>query len=401
MFAFVEEKKKLAEEVENFMKEHIKSRVDEIEETDEFPWDVAKLFFEKGFLSILVPKEYGGMGGDLLDFCVITETVARFSGALALLIIVQTVGTLPIIIAGNEGQKEKYLRGIGERGELMAFALTEPRAGSDVGAIETVARKVEGGYVLNGKKAFITNGGIADNYIIFAKTDPQKGKRGMSCFVVNKHTPGFIIGHKDNKIGMLGIPSTSAFLKDAFVEDDCLVGEEGEGFIIALETLNKSRPAVGAQAVGIAQAAFDMAMMYAIKRRQFGKPIAKLEGMQFMLSEMAAELEAARLLVYRAAHALQTNHKYAPKYSAMSKFYATDAAMNVTINAVQVMGGYGCLKATKLERFMRDAKITQIYEGTNQIQRFVVAEQLIKEYLEKSPFYSYEDITPEESLSYL
>ncbi len=399
MFTFIEEKKKLAEDVERFMKEHVKDRVDEIEEADEFPWDVAKAFFQKGFLSILVPKEYGGFGGNITDFCIITEKVAKFSGALSLLVVVQTVGTLPILIAGNKEQKERFLRGVGERGELMAFALTEPKAGSDAGSIETTAKKVDGGYLLNGKKAFITNGGIADNYIIFAKTDPKKGKRGISCFVVNKHTPGFIIGHKNNKIGMLGIPSTSAFFRDAFVPDDCLIGEEGEGFIIALETLNRSRPAVGAQAVGIAQAAFDMAMMYAVKRKQFGKPIAKLEGMQFMLSEMATELEAARLLVYRAAHALDTGHKFAPKYSAMSKFYATDVAMNITINAVQVMGGYGCLKSTKLERFMRDAKITQVYEGTNQIQRFVVAEQLIKEYLEKSPFCSYEELTSEDTIT--
>ncbi len=399
MFSMIEEKEKLAQEVEDFMKEKVKDRVDEIEESDEFPWDVAKLFFEKGFLKILVPKEYGGMGGTITDFCVICEKVAKFSGALALLVIVQTVGTLPIIIAGNDRQREEFLRRVGEGGELMAFALTEPKAGSDVGGIEMVANRVDGGYVLNGKKAFVTNGGVADNYIVFAKTDPGRGKRGISCFIVNKHSPGFIIGHKDRKIGMLGIPSTSAFFRDVFVPEDCLLGEEGEGFIIALETLNRSRPAVGAQAVGIAQAAFDLAMMYAIKRRQFGKPIAALEGMQFMLSEMAAELEAARLLVYRAAHAIDTGHRFAPKYSAMSKFYATDMAMKVTVEAVQVMGGYGCLKSTRLERFMRDAKITQIYEGTNQIQKFVVAEQLIKEYLEKSAFCSYEYLMDEESQS--
>ncbi len=401
MFTILRDKEEFANEIEEFLKEAVKDRVDEIEESDEFPWDIAKLFYEKGFLSILVPKEYGGMGGTITDFCIITEKVAKFSGALSLLVIVQTVGTLPLIIAGDGKQKGNFLKRVGEGGELMAFALTEPRAGSDAGSIEMEAKKVDGGYVLNGKKVFITNGGVADNYIVFAKTDPKKGKRGISCFVVNKHTPGFIIGHKDRKIGMLGVPSTSAFFKDAFVPDDCLIGEEGEGFLIALETLNRSRPAVGAQAIGIAQAAFDLAMIYAIKRRQFGKPIAKLEGMQFMLSEMATDLEAARLLVYRAAHALETGHKFAPKYSAMSKFYATDVAMKVTINAVQVMGGYGCLKATRLERFMRDAKVTQIYEGTNQIQRFVVAEQLIKEYLERTPFYSYEDITPEDSLTYL
>jgi alkylation response protein AidB-like acyl-CoA dehydrogenase len=265
----------------------------------------------------------------------------------------------------------------------MAFCLTEPLAGSDVGSIQMTATKEGGQYLLNGKKSFVTNGGVADKYVVFAKTSPPKGRRGISAFVVDKGSPGMTFSSKDDKIGMRGIPSCTITFKNVSVLNPYLIGEEGDGFKIAMETLNRSRPAIGAQALGIAESAMETATLFAMRRRQFGKPIAKLEGMQFMLAEMATMVESAKALVYKAAWHLDKNLPHATKYSAMSKYFASDVAMKITTDAVQILGGYGCLRGGNLERTMRDAKITQIYEGTNQVQRFVVAEQVIKEFLEK------------------
>ncbi len=265
----------------------------------------------------------------------------------------------------------------------MAFCLTEPLAGSDVGSMQMTATQKGNHYLLNGKKSFVTNGGVADHYVVFAKTDPGKGRRGISAFLVNKNLRGITFGSKDDKIGMRGIPSCSILFKDVLVSRNNLVGEEGDGFRIAMETLNRSRPAVGAQALGIAESAMEIAALFAMRRKQFGKPIAKLEGMQFMFAEMATMIESAKALVYKAAWYLDKGLPHATKYSAMCKFFASDVAMKTTTDAVQILGGYGCLKGGNLERTMRDAKITQIYEGTNQVQRFVVAEQLIKELIEK------------------
>jgi alkylation response protein AidB-like acyl-CoA dehydrogenase len=266
---------------------------------------------------------------------------------------------------------------------IMAFCLTEPLAGSDVGAMQMTATKEGGRYLLNGKKSFVTNGGVADKYIVFAKTNPPRGRRGISAFVVDKGAPGMTFSSKDDKIGMRGIPSCSIGFKEVPASSRHLIGEEGDGFKIAMETLNRSRPAIGAQALGIAESAMEIATLFAMRRRQFGKPIAKLEGMQFMLAEMATMMESAKALVYKAAWHLDKGLPHATKYSAMSKFFASDVAMKITTDAVQILGGYGCLKSGNLERTMRDAKITQIYEGTNQVQKFVVAEQVIKEFLEK------------------
>jgi len=298
-------------------------------------------------------------------------------------VIVQSVGTLPLLLAGNDAQKSQCLPRIQKEQFIMAFCLTEPLAGSDVGSMQMTATREGSQYLLNGKKNFVTNGGVADRYIVFAKTQPPKGRRGISAFAVNKELPGMTFGSKDDKIGMRGIPSCAITFKEVPVPAAQLLGEEGDGFRIAMETLNRSRPAVGAQALGIAESAMETAALFAMRRKQFGKPIAKLEGMQFMLADMATMIESAKALVYKAAWHLDKDLPHATKYSAMSKFFASDVAMKVTTDAVQILGGYGCLKSGNLERNMRDAKITQIYEGTNQVQRFVVAEQLIKEFLEK------------------
>jgi alkylation response protein AidB-like acyl-CoA dehydrogenase len=383
MFEFTEEYEPLLREVREIAEKVVKPRAKEIEESDEFPLDMANRFFKEGYLQILIPKHLGGMGKDTTTFCIISEEIAKVSASMALLLIVQSVGTLPLLLFGSDSQKTECCSKIPKDRMIMAFCLTEPLAGSDVGAMQMTATKEGGRYLLNGKKSFVTNGGVADKYIVFAKTNPPRGRRGISAFVVDKGAPGMTFSSKDDKIGMRGIPSCSISFKEVPASNKHLIGEEGDGFKIAMETLNRTRPAIGAQALGIAESAMEIATLFAMRRRQFGKPIAKLEGMQFMLAEMATMMESAKALVYKAAWHLDKGLPHATKYSAMSKFFASDVAMKITTDAVQILGGYGCLKSGNLERTMRDAKITQIYEGTNQVQKFVVAEQLIKEFLEK------------------
>jgi alkylation response protein AidB-like acyl-CoA dehydrogenase len=383
MFEFTEEYEPLWREVRETAEKVVKPRAREIEESDEFPLDMAKQFFHEGYLQILIPKNLGGIGKDITSFCIVAEEIAKVSASMALLVIVQSVGTLPILIFGNDSQKEAVCSQISRDHLIMAFCLTEPLAGSDVGSMRMTATKEADQYLLNGKKSFVTNGGVADRYVVFAKTDPARGRRGISAFLVDKESQGMTFSPKDDKIGMRGIPSCSITFKDVPASKANLLGEEGDGFKIATETLNRSRPAVGAQALGIAESAMEIATLFAMRRRQFGKPIAKLEGMQFMLAEMATMIESAKALVYKAAWHLDKGLRHATKYSAMCKFFASDVAMKITTDAVQILGGYGCLKSGNLEKTMRDAKITQIYEGTNQVQRFVVAEQLIKEFIER------------------
>ena len=383
MFEFTEEYEPLLREVREIADKVVKPRAKEIEESDEFPLDMANRFFKEGYLRVLIPSHFGGMGKDITSFCIISEEIAKVSASMALLVIVQTVGTFPLLIFGNDFQKAEYCSRITKDRLIMAFCLTEPLAGSDVGSMQMTATKEGGQYLLNGKKSFVTNGGVADKYVVFAKTSPPRGRRGISAFVVDKGSPGMTFSSKDDKIGMRGIPSCTITFKNVSVLNPYLIGEEGDGFKIAMETLNRSRPAIGAQALGIAESAMETATLFAMRRRQFGKPIAKLEGMQFMLAEMATMVESAKALVYKAAWHLDKNLPHATKYSAMSKYFASDVAMKITTDAVQILGGYGCLRGGNLERTMRDAKITQIYEGTNQVQRFVVAEQVIKEFLEK------------------
>lgn len=383
MFEYTEDYVPLLKEVRETVEKVVKPRAKEIEESDEFPRDMIHRFFEEGYLQVLIPKELGGAGRDITSLCIISEEIAKVSASLSLLVIVQTVGTLPLLIAGNESQRKECCPKISQDRLIMAFCLTEPQAGSDVGSLRMTAKRRRDHYLLDGKKSFVTNGGVADKYIVFAKTDPNRGKRGISAFVVDRNLEGITFGSKDDKIGMRGIPSCTISFHQVSVSQRDLLGEEGDGFRIAMETLNRSRPAVGAQALGIAESAMEVATLFAMRRKQFGKPIAKLEGMQFMLAEMATLIESAKALVYKAAWYLDKGLPHATKYSAMCKYFASDVAMKVATDSVQILGGYGYLRGGNLERAMRDAKITQIYEGTNQIQRFVVAEQLIKEFLEK------------------
>lgn len=353
------------------------SRAEEIDANGEFPWDIAELFGKQGFLSILLPEDYGGMDGDITSFCLVIEEIAKVCGSSSLLVLVQGVGTMPIMIAGNDEQKRKYFDRIASQNNLVAFTLTEPDSGSDAAAMKTRAVIQGDHYRLNGRKCLITNGGVADFYSTFVVTDPEKGSEGISAMVVEKGSEGLSSGKPENKMGMRGSNTTDVIFEDCLVPKENLLGTEGLGWEVAMKTLNLSRPAVGAQALGIAQGALDIAINHSSERHQFGRPIAKFQAIRFMLADMATQIEAARSLVYKTAAAIDSKEGDSHMLSAMAKYFASDVAMKVTTDAVQILGGYGYMKDYKVERMMRDAKLTQIYEGSNQVQRMVVAHHLL------------------------
>nr|WP_027717858.1 acyl-CoA dehydrogenase family protein [Desulfovirgula thermocuniculi] len=370
--------------VRRLAEEKVAPRAAAIDEEDAYPWDLKELFAAQGLLGAGVPEEYGGTGQGLPGVCLIVEEIARVSATASLIIAAQELGLMPILIAGNEEQKQKYLPPLAGGEKICAFALTEPEAGSDAGSIRTRARKEGDKYVLTGRKCFITNGGIADVYVVFATTAPEKGLKGISAFIVEKDYPGFSVGRKERKMGVRGSPTAELIFEDCPVPQENLLGKEGDGFKIAMATLDRTRPVVGAQALGIAQGALDYALGYAKNRVQFGQAIASFQGIQFMLAEMATKVEAARQLVYKAAFFIESavqkggaSREEISRYSSMAKLFASDVAMEVTTDAVQVLGGYGYTKDYPVERMMRDAKITQIYEGTNQIQKLVIARSLL------------------------
>ncbi|GAB1468804.1 acyl-CoA dehydrogenase family protein [Candidatus Cloacimonadota bacterium] len=345
-----------------------------------FPWDIVEIMRQSDLFAILIPEEYGGISGNVVDLAVVTEELCAVDAGIALAFGATGLGMYPILIAGNEEQKKKYLGQIAAGEQLAAFALTEANAGSDAGAIETTARKEGDTYVLNGTKQWITNGGEAGIYTVFAMTDRTKGARGCSCFVVEKDTPGFSFGKKENKMGIRASSTRELIFEDCVIPAANLLGREGTGFITAMKVFDKSRPMVGAQAVGIARGAFEAAARYSQQRIQFGKPISSNQIIQFMLADMATQIEAARALVMQTARMVDSGAKNYSKESAMCKYYASDVAMKVTTDAVQILGGYGYMKEYPVEKMMRDAKILQIYEGTNQIQRGIVAAAILKEF---------------------
>ena len=348
------------------------------DETGEFPHDIVKVFAEAGLFGIFIPEAYGGMGGSTKDFVIAVEELCKYDAGIALALFGTGLGTLPIILCANEEQKKKYLPRIAE-GTLAAFGLTEANAGSDAAAIQTTARKDGDYYVLNGTKQWITNGGEADIYTICAMTDKSKGPRGASFFIVEKGAEGFSFGKKENKMGIRASATRELVFQDCRVHKDNLIMGEGRGFIVAMKTLDASRPSVAAQALGIATGALEIAIKYSRTRQQFGQPISANQGLLFLMADMAMKVESARALVYRCADYMDGGAKDVSKLSAMAKCYASDVAMSVTTDAVQVLGGYGYMKEYPVEKMMRDAKITQIYEGTNQIQRDVIGKSLIKE----------------------
>ena len=359
-------------------KEKISPVAAEHDEKETFPWDIMKVMAESDLCGVYIEEKYGGLGGGAMELCLVTEELSRACGGIAICFAATALGTYPIILFGNDEQKQKYLPDIASGKKLAAFALTEAGAGSDAGAIATTARKEGDHYVLNGVKQWITNGGEAEVYTVIAMTDREKGARGASAFIVEKGTPGFDFGKKEKKLGIRASATRELIFNECKVPKENILGREGMGFIVAMKTFDKSRPGVAAQAVGIAQGALDHAVKYSRERKQFGKAISSFQGLQFMLADMATELEAARALTYAVARMVDAGARDVSKESAMSKLFASDVAMKVTTDAVQVLGGYGYMRDYPVEKYMRDAKITQIYEGTNQIQRMVVARHLLK-----------------------
>ncbi len=359
--------------------EKIKPVAAKYDESGEFPWEIMKTLAEMDFFRIYLDEEYGGLGLGLMGLVLATEELSRACGGIALGFAATALGTMPLLMAGSEEQKKKYLPDLASGKSLAAFALTEPEAGSDVTSMKTTAKKDGDSYVINGVKHFITNGGVAKFYTVIASTDPSRGSRGASAFIVEDGTPGFSYGKKEDKMGIRASVTGELVFEDCRVPKENLLGREGMGFSIALRTLDRSRPGVAAQALGIAQGALDHAVEYSRQRVQFGHPISSFQAIQFKLADMATKIEAARALIYSVARMIDGGAKDYSKASAMCKLFASDVAMAVTTEAVQIFGGYGYMKEYPVEKYMRDAKITQIYEGTNEIQREVIARHLIKE----------------------
>jgi alkylation response protein AidB-like acyl-CoA dehydrogenase len=353
-------------------------RAAEIDETDEFPWDVHKLFVENELMAVGYPEEFGGAGGGSLTVAVMIEEISRVSAGCSLFPLVSRLGAIPVLLAGTDAMKRELFGGIARGDHLMSYCLTEPGSGSDSVAMRTRYEATGGGYRLRGTKRFITGAGVSDAYMVFATRDPAEKAKGISAFLVYKDDPGVSFGKEEQKMGIRGSPTREVIMEDAEIPGDRLIGDEGEGFAYAMRTLDYSRPTIAAQALGIAQGAFDFAARYSLSREQFGAPISSLQGVQFMLADMAMEIEAARLLVYRAAALVDAKDPRMTAFASMAKCFASDVAMKVTTDAVQVLGGYGYMREYPVERMMRDAKITQIYEGTNQIQRVVIAREILR-----------------------
>ena len=355
----------------------------ELDETGEFPHDIIKVLAQSDMLGLFIPEAYGGLGKGCLELCIAVEELSKACVGVSTSYAANALGTFPILLFGTDDQKNKYLPEIAAGKKLVAFGLTEANAGSDAGGIQTTAKPDGDDYILNGTKQWITNGGVADVYTIIAITDKSKGPRGASAFVVEKGTPGFSFGKKENKMGIRCSSTTELIFDNCRVPKENILGKEGMGFIVAMKTLDSSRTGVGAQGLGIAQGAFDEAVKFARQRVQFGHPIISFQAIQHMLADMAIEIEAARSLIYAVARFVDSGAKDVTKESAIAKTFATDLGMRVTTNALQVMGGSGYMKEYPVEKMMRDAKILQIYEGTNQIQRNVIGQALIKEAAKK------------------
>jgi alkylation response protein AidB-like acyl-CoA dehydrogenase len=379
-YFLTEEQLEIKEIAHKIAEEKIKPLRQQYDEEGIFPWDIVKIMAQTDLFAVLVPEEYDGISGKVIDLALVTEEISRVDAGIGLAFGATGLGMYPILISGSEEQKQKYLPQIAAGEKLAAFALTEANAGSDAGAIETTAVKDGDHYILNGTKQWITNGGEAEIYTVFALTDKNKGARGCSCFIVEKGTPGFSFGKKEDKMGIRASATRELIFEDCRVPAENLIGREGIGFSIAMKTFDKSRPMVGAQSLGIAQGAYEEAAKYSKERKQFGKPISSFQAIQFMLADMATQIEAARALVYQTSHMIDSGAKKFAKESAMCKVFASDTAMKVTVDAVQVLGGYGYMKEYPVEKMMRDAKIMQIYEGTNQVQRTIIASNLLKEF---------------------
>ena len=377
-FKLSEEHEMIRKMVRDFAKNEVAPTAAERDEEERFDRELFDQMAELGLTGIPWPEEYGGIGSDYLAYVIAIEELSRVCASTGVTLSAHTsLAGWPIFKFGTEEQKQKFLRPMAEGKKIGAYGLTEPGSGSDAGGMKTIAKRDGDHYILNGSKIFITNGGIADIYVVFALTDSESKQRGTSAFIVESDTPGFSVGKKESKLGIRSSPTTEIMFEDCRIPVENLLGEEGQGFKVAMQTLDGGRNGIAAQAVGIAQGALDASVEYARERHQFGKPIAAQQGIGFKLADMATDVEAARLLTYQAAWLESEGLPYG-KESAMSKVFAGDTAMRVTTEAVQVFGGYGYTKDYPVERYMRDAKITQIYEGTQEIQRLVISRMLTK-----------------------
>lgn len=379
-YGLTEEQIEIRNMVREFANERVRPVRAELDEKEEFPTAILKELGKMDLMGLYIPSEYGGFGGHSLDYCLAIEELSRACIGVSVSYAANALGSYAILFAGTEEQKKKYMAPLASGEKLSAFGLTEPNAGSDAGGIQTTAVLKGDKYILNGTKQWITNGGEADTYTIVAMTNKEKGARGASMFIVEKGMKGFSFGKKEKKLGIRASATRELIFEDCEVPKENILGKEGLGFILAMRTLDQSRPGIGSQGVGLSQGALDEAVVYAKQRVQFGKPIIAQQAVQHMLANMATKTEAARALVYAACRTLDSGAKDVSKISAMSKLFATDTAMEVTTDAVQILGGYGYMREYPVEKMMRDAKILQIYEGTNQIQRNVIGAALTKEY---------------------
>jgi alkylation response protein AidB-like acyl-CoA dehydrogenase len=352
----------------------------ELDRTGEYPWSVIEALKKYELMGIWVPAEYGGQGAGVLDMCVVVEQLSRACGGVGVAYAVNALGSFPIVLGGTEEQKRRYLPAVTSGDRLIAFGLSEKASGSDAGSLRARAAKDGDGYVIDGDKKWTTNANAASIYTVYASTNPDRGTRGASAFIVEKGTPGFEIGKREQLMGIRCVPVHELHFKGCRVPEGALLGgKEGAGFANAMMTLDRARPGVAAQAVGLAQGALEWAIRYTSERQQFGQSVMSFQAIQFMLADMAIQVEAARQLVYTAARAIDAGLPNVSKLAAMCKVFATDTAMRVTTDAVQLFGGYGYCQDYPIEKYMRDAKITQIYEGTNQIQRVVIGRALTRE----------------------
>ncbi len=352
----------------------------ELDRTGEYGWSILEALKEYGLTGLWIPKEYGGKGAGVMDLCLVVEQLSRACGGIGVAYAVNALGSFPIILGGTEEQKKKYLPAIASGEQLIAFGLSEKASGSDAGSLRTTAIKDGDHYVINGEKKWNTNGEVASVFVVYALTDPERGMRGISAFIVDKNTPGFTVGKREDTMGIRTVPVNELYFKDCRVPADNLLGHtEGGGFKNAMMTVDRARPGVAAQGLGVAQGAFEWGWRYASERRQFGQAVTSFQANQFLFADLATQIEAARQLVYASARLIDSGAKNISKLAAMGKVFATDTAMRVATDAVQMFGGYGFCRDYPIEKYMRDAKITQIYEGTNQVQRVVIGRALTRE----------------------
>ncbi len=377
-FELTPEQLAIRDTIRELVEDKVAPRAAEIDQTAEYPKDIERLFADNGILGIPFPEEYGGISGSSVTICMGIEEIAKACASSSLILAVQALGSYPILVAGSEEQKKRLCPPLAAGEKIAAYALSEPGSGSDAAAMKTRAKRYGDEYVLNGTKQFITQGSVAGTLVVFAQTDDSAGSRGISAFVLEREQSPWTVAKTEHKLGIKGSPTAQIVLEDVKVPASNRLGEEGAGFKVALAVLDRSRPGIGAQALGIAEGAFAYALNYVKERQQFGQAIAAFQGIQFMLADIATQIEASRHLVYLSATKVDQKAADLTKVAAMAKLFASDMAMKVTTDCVQLLGGYGYISDYPVERMMRDAKITQIYEGTNQIQRVVIARALLR-----------------------